>query len=50
MFLTTLGKDAIDVRSDLTGNYLTMAVVLAVDIILIAINVVLLRKYHEAKI
>lgn len=50
MFLATLGKESIDVRSDLTDNYLTMAAVLAVDIILIVVNVLLLRKYHEAKI
>ncbi|WP_270457371.1 ABC transporter permease [Lactobacillus gasseri] len=50
MFLTTLSKDAIDVRSNLTENYLTMAVVLVVDIILIIVNIFLLNKYHEAKI
>lgn len=50
MFLTTLSKDAIDVRSNLTENYLTMAVVLVVDIILIIVNIFLLSKYHEAKI
>ncbi|UNL44177.1 ABC transporter permease, partial [Lactobacillus gasseri] len=43
-------KDAIDVRSNLTENYLTMAVVLVVDIILIIVNIFLLNKYHEAKI
>ncbi|TVU89544.1 ABC transporter permease [Lactobacillus gasseri] len=50
MFLTTLSKDAIDIRSNLTENYLTMAVVLVVDIILIIVNIFLLNKYHEAKI
>ena len=35
MFLTTLSKDAIDVRSDLTSNYLTLFIVLGVDIILV---------------
>lgn len=50
MFLTTLSKDAIDVRSNLTENYLTMAVVLVVDIILIIVNIFILNKYHEAKI
>lgn len=50
MFLTTLSKDAVDVRSNLTENYLTMAVVLVVDIILIIVNIFLLNKYHEAKI
>ena len=50
MFLTTLSKDAIDVRSDLTSNYLTLFIVLGVDIILVLVNIILLNKYHEARI
>ena len=50
MFLTTLSKDAIDVRSDLTSNYLTLFIVLVVDIILVLVNIILLNKYHEARI
>ena len=50
MFLTTLSKDAIDVRSDLTSNYLTLFIVLGVDIILVLVNIILLNKYHEAQI
>ena len=50
MFLTTLSKDAIDVRSDLTSNYLTLLIVLGVDIILVLVNIILLNKYHEAQI
>lgn len=50
MFLTTLSKDAIDVRSDLTSNYLTLFIVLGVDIILVLVNMILLNKYHEARI
>ena len=45
MFLTTLSKDAIDVRSDLTSNYLTLFIVLGVDIILVLVNIILLNKY-----
>ena len=50
MFLTTLSKDASDVRSDLTSNYLTLLIVLGVDIILVLVNIILLNKYHEARI
>ena len=50
MFLTTLSKDASDVRSDLTSNYLTLLIVLGVDIILVLVNIILLNKYHEAQI
>ena len=50
MFLTTLSKDAIDVRSDLTSNYLTLFIVLVVDIMLVLVNIILLNKYHEARI
>lgn len=50
MFLTTLGKEASDVRSDLTSNYLTLFIVLGVDIILVLVNIILLNKYHEARI
>lgn len=50
MFLTTLSKDASDVRSDLTSNYLTLFIVLGVDIILVLVNIILLNKYHEARI
>lgn len=50
MFLTTLSKDAIDVRSDLTSNYLILFIVLGVDIILVLVNIILLNKYHEARI
>ena len=50
MFLTTLSKDAIDVRSDLTSNYLTLFIVLVIDVILVLVNIVLLNKYHEARI
>lgn len=50
MFLTTLSKDAIDVRSDLTSNYLILFIVLGVDIILVLVNITLLKKYHEARI
>lgn len=50
MFLTTLSKDASDVRSDLTSNYLTLFIVLGVNIILVLVNITLLKKYHEARI
>jgi len=50
MFLTILSKDASDVRSDLTSNYLTLLIVLGVDIILVLVNIILLNKYHEARI
>lgn len=50
MFLTTLSKDASDVRSDLTSNYLTLLIVLGVDIILVLVNIILLNKYHETRI
>ena len=50
MFLTTLSKSASDVRSDLTSNYLTLFIVLGVDIILFLVNTILLNKYHEARI
>ena len=50
MFLTTLSKDAINVRSDLTSNYLTLFIVLGVDIILVLVNIILLNTYNEARI
>lgn len=50
MFLTTLSKSASDVRSDLTSNYLTLFIVLGVNIILVLVNTILLNKYHEARI
>lgn len=50
MFLTTLSKDAVEVKSNLSSNYLTMLAIFIVDLILIAINIGLLNKYHEAKI
>lgn len=50
IFLTTLSRDALEVKSNLSSNYLTMLAIFIVDLILIAINIVLLNKYHEAKI
>lgn len=49
-FLNTLSKDALEVKSNLSSNYLTMLAIFIVDLILIAISIVLLNKYHEAKI